>query len=52
MSPTTSTSTERRTLGSEKPAKSHEVVVSDCRGYKYIKMFGIQENALLRVGDS
>ena len=36
------------TWTSEKPTKSHEAIVSDRRGQKYIKMFAIHENALMR----
>ena len=36
-------------LPSEKPPESHEVVVSDCHGWKYIKMSGTHESVLLRV---
>ena len=34
---------------SEKPTKSHEAIVSDRRGQKYIKMRTIHENALMRL---
>jgi hypothetical protein len=33
---------------SEKPTKSHEAIVSDRRGQKYLKMCAIHENALMR----